>query len=95
MDNPSAADIDCHMSRIADNIARLRIFIADCLSAAALRIRRSRQGDAKMLVDRHDKIGTIRSRCQAGTSKDIRIPQELARIGHYVTAADSGRVGRG
>ena len=74
------------MSRIADNIAGLCIFIADCLSTAALRIGRSRQGNAK--------IGAIRSGCQAGTSKDIGIPQKLARIGHDVTAADSGRVGR-
>ena len=92
MNNLTATDVDTYMARIADNIAGLCIFIADCLSTAALRIGRSRQGNAKMLVDRHDKIGAIRSGCQAGTSKDIGIPQKLARIGHDVTAADSGRV---
>ena len=33
MDDPAASHIDCHMSRITDNVSRLCVLIADSLSA--------------------------------------------------------------
>ena len=93
MDDLAVTDIDCHVTRIADNVSRLCILIADRLSTVPLFIRGTRQRDAKMLIYCHDKIGTISSLGQAGSAQHIRVAQKLAGITYHIAATDARGVG--
>ena len=88
MYNLTAAHINRHMSRIADQIPRLCVGIADCFSAALQRRRTMGQADAKMGKYAHHKSRTVRSVCQACSTPYIGIAYKLAGIGNNAAAAD-------
>ena len=92
MDNLAVSYINCHMSRIADNISRLRLRIAYFLSNASLRSRISRKTVAKRLVDRLRKAGTIRPFCETRTSRHIGIAHKSTGvICHFFSFGASAR----
>ena len=80
MNYPASADIDRHMSRIADQIPRLRIRVADCLSALLQRIGTARQRDSEMLVHQRDKTGAVRPFRQTVAAVDIWITQKVCGL---------------
>ena len=81
----SAARINSHMARIADDIAGLRVF-QTVHSRAHTSVRRRRVGQiyAEVLIHAHNKSGTVRTVCQTGAAVHIGITHKLLRKLYHV-----------
>ena len=89
--DPAAAQIQRHMSRIANNVAGLRFFIGNFPSRHPLRGGITRDAVAVLFVYRLDKSGAVRPVRQARPTCYIRIAYELAGIRRNVASAGTGR----
>ena len=80
MNNLTIAGIDTHVTRIADNIAGLRILQAVYGCAhTSVRRRRMRQAHTKVFVNAHHETRAVRTIGQAGAAVHIRITHKLDR----------------
>ena len=77
MNNRVVANINSHMTAVADDIAGLCFRQADAVSAAPKRCGTVRKSYAEVRVHAHDKSGTVCPVGQAGTAIYIRITYKL------------------
>ena len=80
MYNITAANIHCHMSFIADQIAGLRILIADLRAGAPLLVRGAGYCISEISINAVGKTGTVRPVRQAGAAGYIGIAYILTSI---------------
>lgn len=91
MHDPAAAQIHRHMSRIADDVAGLRLFIRNLSARSPLCAGVARDAVAVLLIHGLDKSGTVRPVRQARSACHIRISHKLAGICRDVASAGSCR----
>lgn len=80
MHDSSAAQIQRHMTRIADDVACLGSFVGNLASCTSHSSRVSRQAVSILPVHCPDKSGAVRTVCQACPARYIRVSDELAGI---------------
>ena len=80
MYNRIAAYIDCNVSVIADNIARLHLGGANLIANTSHSTGGMGQANTECRIYRHNKAGTVRAVGQAGAAVYVRIAHELRRI---------------
>ena len=93
MDDPSASDINTHMTAVVDDVSGLGVGIAHRLSGTSLGVRLTGNGDPEMLVYCPSKTGAVRAVGQAGATGYIGIPHKLQCVagnGGAGTAAGYG-----
>lgn len=86
MDNLSISDVHGNMvdpspaASVEDQVARLHLAGLDPRSAVCLGTGVMWKRDSEVLHDGHRKAGTVSASCEARTTPDIWIAQELHRI---------------
>ena len=90
-DDSAAAHIQCYMSAVADQVARLCLTVADASSAAGHSSGAVRQGIAEMGIYAHNKSRTVCAVCQARTAPYIWVADKLRSIIDYVAAGCARR----
>lgn len=86
MHDSSTAQIQRHMTCIADDVACLSSFIGNLASCTSHSSRVSRQAVSVLPVHCPDKSGAVRTVCQARSARYIRVPDELAGIRRNVAS---------
>ena len=87
MDDLSAADVDPHVSRVAEDVSGLG-FRKRSYGIALFSVSRRGMGkaDAKVFVDTHDETGAVRAVRQAGAAVHVRISNELQCVIRHLLA---------
>ena len=85
VDDTVSAHVDGNMSAVADDITGSGVFnsAGDSSAYRAKSMGGMRKTSSEMSVDRHDKTGTIRTVCKAGTTIDIGVAEETSRVSHH------------